>query len=102
MASNRTLGKLGRRPVADVRARLAEESGFALVLALLVVAALSIATASTITLVTSNESAVGRDRQEERAFNIAEAGLNEAISYLSTQDTLSLSAVPLTSYSLDG
>src|SRR4051794_28273928 len=102
MASHRILGTLVRRPVAAVRARLAEESGFALVLALVVVATLSIATASTITLVTSNETAVGRDRQEERAFNIAEAGLNEAISYLSTQNTLSISAVSPTNYSLDG
>ena len=65
------------------------------------VAALSVATASLIMLVTSNQTAVGRDRQEERAFNIAEAGLNEAVSYLSTQDTLSISSVAATNYSLD-
>jgi hypothetical protein len=66
------------------------------------VAALSVATASLIMLVTSNQTAVGRDRQEERAFNIAEAGLNEAVSYLSTQDTLAISSVAPTGYNLDG
>ena len=101
MASQRTSGKPGRRSVVGVRARLSDESGLALVLALVVVAALSVATASLIMLVTSNQTAVGRDRQEERAFNIAEAGLNEAVSYLSTQDTLSISSVAATNYSLD-
>src|SRR4051812_11050887 len=102
MASQRISGKPVLRLPASVRARLSDESGFALVLALVVVATLSIATASTITLVTSNETAVGGDRQEERAFNIAEAGLNEAVSYLSAQDTLSISAVAATGYNLDG
>jgi Tfp pilus assembly protein PilX len=84
-----------------MRKRLSSESGLALAMALIVVAALSVATASLITLVTSSATAVGRDRQEERAFNIAEAGLNEAVSYLSKQDTLSISAVAWTDYSLD-
>ena len=101
MAAQRTSGTPGRRLAAGVRKRLSNESGLALVLALIVVAALSVATASMIMLVTSNQTAVGRDRQEERAFNIAEAGLNEAVSYLSTQDTLSISAVAATDYSLD-
>ena len=101
MASQRTSGKPGRRSVLGVRKRLSNESGLALVLALIVVAALSVATASMIMLVTSNQTAVGRDRQEERAFNIAEAGLNEAVSYLSTQDTLSISSVAATDYNLD-
>ena len=84
------------------RARcLADESGLALVLALIVVAALSDSTASMIMLVTSNQTAVGRDRQEERAFNMAEAGLNEAVSYLSTQNTLLISSVSPTDFSLD-
>src|SRR6476619_1213946 len=102
MASQPTSGKPGRRSVVGVRARLSDESGLALVLALVVVAALSVATASLIVLVTSSQTAVGRDRQEERAFNIAEAGLNEAVSYLSTQNTLSISSVAATAYSLDG
>ena len=101
MASQRTSVKPGRRSVLGVRARLSNESGLALVMALIVVAALSVATASLITLVTSNQTAVGHDRQEERAFNIAEAGLNEAVSYLSTQNTLLISSVAATNYSLD-
>ena len=101
MASQRTSGKPRRRSVGAVRARLSDETGLALVLALVVVAALSVGTASLIMLVTSNQTAVGRDRQEERAFNIAEAGLNEAVSYLSTKDTLTISTVAATSYSLD-
>src|SRR6476620_8121074 len=101
MAAQRTSGKPGRRLVLGVRKRLSNESGLALVLALIVVAALSVSTAAMITLVTSHQTAVGRDRQEERAFNIAEAGLNEAVSYLSTQDTLSISSVAATNYSLD-
>lgn len=59
-----------------------EERGVALVLALLVVAALSISTAATVTLMTSNEKAFGRDRQEALAFNTAEAGLNYGLSAL--------------------
>ena len=70
-------------------------------MALIVVASLSVATASMIMLVTSNQTAVGRDRQEERAFNIAEAGLNRAVSYLSTQDTLAISSVAATDFSVD-
>src|SRR3954454_11152755 len=101
MPSQRTSGKPGRRSVLAVRNRLSDESGLALVLALLVVASLSVATASMIMLVTSHQTAVGRDRQEERAFNIAEAGLNRGVSYLSTQNTLAISSVAATNYSLD-
>ena len=100
-SQQRTSGKPRRRLVGGVRARLADESGLALVLALIVVAALSASTASMIMLVTSNQTAVGRDRQEERAFNMAEAGLNEAVSYLSTQNTLLISSVSPTDFSLD-
>ena len=101
MRSQRTSGKPGRPPVGAVRARLSDERGLALVMALLVVAALSASTAALIMLVTSNQTAVARDRQEERAFNIAEAGLNEGVSYLSKQNTLSISSVAATNYSLD-
>jgi Tfp pilus assembly protein PilX len=70
-----------------VRALVSDERGVSLVLAMLVVAALSITTAGLARLVTSNEHAFGRDRQEARAFNVAEAGLNEGVSYLSTLDS---------------
>ena len=43
---------------------------------------LTIATTATITAVTSNEHAFGRDRQTNRALNIAEAGLNAAVAAL--------------------
>src|SRR3954452_21821897 len=101
MPSQRTSGKPGRRSVVAVRNRLSNESGLALVLALLVVSALSVATASMIMLVTSHPTAVRRDRQEERPCNSAEAGLNRGVSYLSTQNTLAHSSVAVTNYSVD-
>ena len=67
----------------DRRHRFVEDDrGIALVMALLIVAALSISTASIATLVTSNEHFFGRDRQETLAFNTAEAGVNYAIATL--------------------
>jgi Tfp pilus assembly protein PilX len=63
-------------------ARLRDERGVALVLALLITSALTITTAGLALLVTSNEHAFGRDRQETLAFNTAEAGLNYAVAYL--------------------
>jgi hypothetical protein len=69
-----------------LRSLVRDESGTSLVLALLVAAALTISTASLTSLVTSNETSFGRDRQEARAFNVAEAGLNYAVSYLTTFD----------------
>ena len=101
MASLRTRASQADGRSTACFARLSDESGLALVLALLIVAALSITTAAMIMLVTSNETSVGRDRQEERAFNVAEAGLNEAVSYLSNQNTLSISSVAPTNFSLD-
>ncbi len=65
-----------------IRALRADERGISLVLSLLVVAALSISTAALAQLVTSNEHAFGRDRQETLAFNTAEAGLNYGVSTL--------------------
>ncbi len=67
-----------------LRERLADERGLSLVLALIVVSALSITTAALAELIQSNEHAFGRDRQEERAFNIAEAGINYGVSHLTT------------------
>ena len=54
----------------------------ALVLALIVVAAMSISTVALVGLVTSNETAFGRDRQEIRALNIGQSGLNYGVSYM--------------------
>src|SRR5262245_22884436 len=60
----------------------ADERGVALVLTLLIVITLTISTAAVATLVTSNEKACSRDRQEVLALNAAEAALNYALSRL--------------------
>jgi hypothetical protein len=60
---------------ADAIAVAGQEDGIALVLSVIVMFVLTIATAATITAATSNEHAFGRDRQTNRALNIAEAGL---------------------------
>ena len=67
--------RIGRR-VADH----AREDGIALILSVLVMGVLTIATASTVTLVMSNEHAYSRDRQTNRALNVAEAGLNAGLA----------------------
>lgn len=64
-----------RRTHADAIAVAGQEDGIALVLSVIVMFVLTIATAATITAATSNEHAFGRDRQTNRALNIAEAGL---------------------------
>ncbi len=71
-----------------------DERGVSLVLALLVVAALSISTAALAQLVTSNEHAFGRDRQQTLAFNTAEAGISYGVSTLAaTVDPTGIRAV---------
>jgi Tfp pilus assembly protein PilX len=69
-----------------VRKAVSDERGVTLVMVLVMVAALTMATASLSALVISNTKAFGRDRQQARAFNVAEAGLNYAISRLTTYD----------------
>jgi Tfp pilus assembly protein PilX len=68
------------------RTRLAQEDGVALVLAVIVVAALTISTAALIQLTSSNQRAFTRDRLETRAFNTAEQGLNTGIATLRSFD----------------
>ena len=63
-----------------------DEEGISLVLVLVIVATLTLATASLSALVISNTKAFGRDRQQARAFNVAEAGLNYAVSRLTNYD----------------
>src|SRR5258708_39866689 len=65
-----------------VRERLAESEGVVLIWALLITAVLTITSTSAIMVVTSNEAAFGRDHQSTRSLNIAEAGLNAAVSAL--------------------
>lgn len=101
MASQRTSESRVRRRFRCIRRRLSDESGVSLVLVLLVVSALSISTAAMTQLVTSNEAAYGRDRQEVRASSVGEAGLNEGVSYLSNQDNLLISSVSPQTFSLD-
>ena len=62
------------------------ESGQSLVLAFIVMCALSITVGGVISFTTSNESQFGRDRQLDRAFHIAEAGLNNGIEVVEKKD----------------
>ena len=62
------------------------ESGQSLVLAFIVMCALSITVGGVISFTTSNESQFGRDRQLDRAFHIAEAGLNNGIEVIEKKD----------------
>jgi Tfp pilus assembly protein PilX len=79
--------------VAIVTRRLrSDERGIALAMVMMVIVALSISAAAVSQLITSNQVAYGRDRQEERAFNAAEAGLNYAIAQLSQINSASYGA----------
>jgi hypothetical protein len=62
------------------------ESGQSLVLAFIVMCALSITVGGVISFTTSNETHFGRDRQLNRAFHIAEAGLNNGIEVVEKSD----------------
>jgi hypothetical protein len=64
-----------------------DERGIALVLALLVMGAMAIAVAAIAAAMTSNERSTSRERDTARALNVAEAGLNNALSVLSQQDS---------------
>ena len=71
-----------RRARRRVRERLSDERGIALIMALGFMAVMAISTAAIATLVTSNEKAFSRDREETRALNIAEAGVNDGLAYI--------------------
>jgi len=86
MALGTLPGGIARLTITRLRTVATDESGFSLVLAIIMVASLSVATASLSSLVVSNTRSFGRDRQEARAFNVAEAGLNYAVSRLTTYD----------------
>jgi Tfp pilus assembly protein PilX len=74
------------------RAVWLREDGLALILSVIVIGVLTIATGAVVTMVMSNEHAFGRDRQVNRALNLAEAGLNAGVH--------ALSALPATATSL--
>jgi Tfp pilus assembly protein PilX len=91
---------------STIALRLRDERGIALVLALVIMGALSITIASVALYTTSNETQSARDRDVARALNTAEAGLNNALAVLSQQDASGSSAVGSTlgstTFSLDG
>ena len=67
--------------------RLQDERGIALLLALVVMGTFSIMIASVALFMTSNERSSARDRDDARALNAAEAGLNNALAVLTQQDS---------------
>jgi Tfp pilus assembly protein PilX len=91
--------------IGITRALIPSDDGVALVMALVVMCSFAISTMAIATLMTSNEHASGRDRDAARAFSIAEAGLNDALSVLSQQDLSGSQAIgstlSSTSFSLD-
>jgi Tfp pilus assembly protein PilX len=97
--------KLANKVTATASAVVLREDGVALVMALVVTFTLAISSAAIATLVTSNERASGRDGDTARAFNAAEAGLNNALSVLTQYDASGAQAVgstlSQTSFSLD-
>ena len=89
-----------------LRARLEDELGVAMVMALLITSSLAISTVAIAGYMVSNESLAGRDRDSQRAFNVAESGINNALSVLSQQDSSGSQAVgstlASTGFTLDG
>ena len=83
-----------------LRRGLRQEEGIALILSLIVMGVLTITTAAVVTATTSNEHAFGRDRQANRALNIAEAGLNAGVAQLKGSPATTTS-LPDASGSLD-
>ena len=98
-----------RRPhrIGDcARRALRDERGVALTLTLIIMASFAITTMAIATLMISNELSSGRDRNSVRAFNAAEAGINQALSVLSQQDSSGSQSVgstlSSTTISIDG
>ncbi len=77
---------------SSVFARVKQDDGIALVLTLIVMGVLTIGTIAVVTAMNSNEQAFGRDRQTNRALNVAEAGLNAGVA--------AVQALPATATSL--
>jgi hypothetical protein len=102
----RAMAAIVRYRPARLRGFLRSESGISLVMALLVMVVLSISTGGVVTFVTSNQTNAGRDREAERAFNIAEAGLAKGADGVIAQDPNATVAIGTTlsptSFSLDG
>lgn len=87
------------RPMSLLRralSRLREERGIALVLSLMVLTVFGMVLSTLIYYTTSNTNATSRQRADQRAFALAEAGLNDAMSRL-VSDASNPAAVPATS-----
>lgn len=86
--------------------RLRSEAGQSLVLALVVLGALTVGTAGVITFMTSNEKSFSESIDANRALGVAEAGLQNGISVVTQYDAslkrLSGSSIPDTNYTSDG
>ena len=77
----------GLRPHArTIRQLMRSESGQSLVLAMIVMSALTISIGALISFTTGNETQFGRDRESARAFHVAEAGVNDGLSLIVTND----------------
>src|SRR5437763_10518569 len=68
------------------------ETGQALVVALVVMSALTISIGAIISFVTGSEGLFGRDQQSVRAFHVAEAGVNNGIAVVAMLDPDNLMA----------
>ena len=89
------------RPISHRDFSPTSESGQSLVLALVVLFALSISIAGVFTFLTSNEVQFNRDGQDVRALSIAEAGLNNGLATVTKADPLN--TVPVgTTYTSGG
>jgi Tfp pilus assembly protein PilX len=86
-----------------MRARLRNERGIALVMAIGTMMTFTIVVAATITYTSSNASSTRISESRARAVQLAEAGLNEAISILSaSSDPRSPNALPAGSATFEG
>jgi hypothetical protein len=77
---------MNRRPhlLASLRHRVATEDGIALVIALGVMVVLGISTSGALVYATQNQGTAARSKADAAALSIAEAGINNAMSVLSS------------------
>ena len=89
-----------------IRQLIRSESGQSLVLAMIVMSALTISIGALVSFTTGNETQFSRDRDSARAFHAAEAGVNNGLSLIVTNDDNDVQAVGTTlgpySVSIDG
>jgi hypothetical protein len=89
-----------------IRQLTKSESGQSLVLAMIVMSALTISIGALVSFTTGNEGQFSRDRESARAFHVAEAGVNNALSIIVNNDDNDVQPVNTTlgpyAISLDG